>query len=66
MRDWKAAVRTWKRMDNKRHGQTRTIKVEGRTLKEKYLENQVEFTRGGGTKPKPITPKPNIKPKGIK
>lgn len=37
MKCWKACVRTWKRMDAKRHGQTRTVKVEGKTLKERYL-----------------------------
>ncbi len=42
MKDWKACVRTWKRMDNKRHGQIRPIKVEGKTLKQNYLENQNE------------------------
>ncbi len=40
MRDWKAAVRTWKRMDRKRHGyQAPSVKVEGKTIKETYLEN---------------------------
>ena len=39
MVDWKAAVRTWKRMDKKRHGQpTPVAKCEGKTLKQKYLE----------------------------
>ena len=42
MKDWKACVRTWKRMDRKRHGQTRTTKVQGKTLKQNYLENQNE------------------------
>ena len=42
MKSWEACVRTWRRMDRKRHGQTRTVKVEGMTLKEKYLENQDE------------------------
>ena len=37
MKCWKACVRTWKRMDSKRHGQTKPVKVEGRTLKERYL-----------------------------
>jgi len=43
MKDWKAAVRTWKRMDRKRHGyQTPSVKVEGKTLKETYLESNHE------------------------
>lgn len=37
MKDWRACVRTWKRMDMKRHGQTTTKKVQGKTLKERYL-----------------------------
>ncbi len=38
MKDWKACVRTWKRMDNKRHGQsTQPARVEGKTMKERYL-----------------------------
>ena len=43
MKDWRAAVRTWKRMDNKRYGQpTPSVKVEGKTLKETYLEKNNE------------------------
>ena len=38
MKDWKACVRTWKRMDMKRHGQTQSVRVEGKSLKENYLE----------------------------
>ncbi len=37
MKCWEACVRTWRHMDNKRHGQTRPVKVEGKTLKERYL-----------------------------
>ena len=40
MVDWKACVRTWKRMDRKRHGyRPPAVKVEGKTIKQKYLEN---------------------------
>jgi len=41
MKSWPAAVRTWKRMDRKKYGQpTPSVKVGGKTVKEKYLESQ--------------------------
>ena len=41
MKCWKACVRTWKRMDRKRHGyRAPAVKVEGKTLKQTYLEKQ--------------------------
>jgi len=42
MKDWRAAVRTWHRMDKKRYGQPTPVKREGKTAKEKYLETQLE------------------------
>lgn len=40
MVDWKAAVRTWRRMDRKRYGQPTPVKHGGKSIKEKYLETQ--------------------------
>jgi len=46
MKSWPAAVRTWKRMDKKRHGQPAApTKVKGKTLKDKYLDTQDEQIR---------------------
>jgi len=43
MKSWEACVRTWKRMDRKRYGyRAPPVKVEGKTVKETYLENQNE------------------------
>ena len=43
MKSWEACVRTWRRMDRKRHGyRPPAVRVEGKTMKEKFLENQDE------------------------
>jgi len=43
MKSWPAAVRTWKRLDRKRHGQAvSSVKTGEKTLKQKYLETQNE------------------------
>ncbi len=40
MKCWKACVRTWKRMDKHQYGKPVSArKVEGKTLKERYLND---------------------------
>lgn len=41
MKSWEACVRTWKRMSKKKYNKPApSVRVDGQTLKERYLEKQ--------------------------